>query len=49
VNQQELLGLVLLSEHNVRFLLDLTAGARAAVERGGLAAFKADALSRLGA
>ena len=29
VNQQELLGLVLLSEHNVRFLLDLTAGARA--------------------
>ena len=26
VNQQELLGLILLSEHNVRFLLDLTAG-----------------------
>ena len=26
VNQQELLGLDLLSEHNVRFLLDLTAG-----------------------
>jgi queuine tRNA-ribosyltransferase len=47
VNQQELLGLVLLSEHNVRFLLDLTAGARAAVEDGRLAAFKADALSRL--
>ena len=43
VNQQELLGLVLLSEHNVRFLLDLTAGARA-VERGELAAFKQDAL-----
>ncbi len=36
VNQQELLGLVLLSEHNLRFLLDLTAGARAAVERGEL-------------
>ena len=34
VNQQELLGLILLSEHNVRFLLDLTAGARAAIERG---------------
>jgi tRNA-guanine family transglycosylase len=49
VNQQELLGLVLLSEHNVRFLLDLTAGARAAVERGGLSAFKAEALGRLGA
>ena len=47
VNQQELLGLVLLSEHNVRFLLDLTAGARAAVERGRLAAFRADALGRL--
>jgi queuine tRNA-ribosyltransferase len=49
VNQQELLGLVLLSEHNLRFLLDLTAGARAAVERGELAAFKADALDRLAA
>jgi queuine tRNA-ribosyltransferase len=47
LNQQELLGLVLLSEHNLRFLLDLTAGARAAVERGALAAFKADALDRL--
>ena len=47
VNQQEILGLVLLSEHNVRFLLDLTAGARAAVERGALAAFKASALERL--
>ena len=47
VNQQELLGLALLSEHNVRFLLDLTAAARAAVERGELAAFKRDALGRL--
>jgi queuine tRNA-ribosyltransferase len=47
VNQQEILGLVLLSEHNVRFLLDLTAGARAAIERGTLAAFKASALERL--
>ena len=47
VNQQELLGLVLLSEHNVRFLLDLTAAARAAVEGGRLAAFRADALGRL--
>ena len=47
VNQQELLGLILLSEHNLRFLLDLTAGARAAVERGELAAFKTDALRRL--
>ena len=47
VNQQELLGLLLLSEHNVRFLLDLTAGARAAIERGELAAYKAAALDRL--
>jgi queuine tRNA-ribosyltransferase len=49
VNQEELLGLVLLSEHNVRFVLDLTAAARAAVERGELAAFKRDALGRLDA
>jgi queuine tRNA-ribosyltransferase len=47
VNQQELLGLILLSEHNVRFLLDLTAAARAAIERGELAGFKAAALDRL--
>jgi queuine tRNA-ribosyltransferase len=47
VNQQELLGLILLSEHNVRFLLDLTAGARAAIRRGELGAFKAAALERL--
>ena len=48
VNQDELLGLRLLSLHNLRFLLDLTAGARAAIERGQLADFKADALARLG-
>jgi queuine tRNA-ribosyltransferase len=48
VNQQELLGLVLLSEHNVRFLLDLTAGARDAIERGGLAAYRSEAIARLG-
>jgi queuine tRNA-ribosyltransferase len=47
VNQQELLGLILLSEHNVRFLLDLTAGARAAIERGELAAYRTAALDRL--
>jgi queuine tRNA-ribosyltransferase len=49
VNQQELLGLRLLSLHNLRFLLDLTAGARAAIERGRLAAYKAEALGRLAA
>jgi len=48
VNQDELLGLRLLSLHNLRFLLDLTAGARAAIERGRLADFTADALARLG-
>jgi queuine tRNA-ribosyltransferase len=47
VNQQEILGLMLLSEHNLRFLLDLTAGARDAIERGALAAFKAAVLERL--
>jgi queuine tRNA-ribosyltransferase len=47
VNQQELLGLRLLSLHNLRFLLDLTAGARAAIGRGGFASYKADALDRL--
>ena len=47
VNQQELLGLILLSEHNVRFLLDLTAGARAAIERGEFAAYRTAALDRL--
>jgi queuine tRNA-ribosyltransferase len=34
VNQQEVLGLRLLSLHNLRFLLDLVAGAREAIERG---------------
>jgi queuine tRNA-ribosyltransferase len=49
VNQNELLGLRLLSLHNLRFVLDLTANARAAIERGGLRAFKAEALERLAA
>jgi queuine tRNA-ribosyltransferase len=47
VNQQELLGLRLLSLHNLRFLLNLTAGARAAIERGELSSYKRDALARL--
>ena len=47
VNQEELLGLRLLSLHNLRFLLDLTANARAAIEEGRLAAYKTDALGRL--
>lgn len=49
VNQTELLGLRLLSLHNLRFLLDLTASARAAIERGQLAALKEHALDRLAA
>ncbi len=47
VNQQELLGHRLLSLHNLRFLIDLTAGARAAIEAGTLADFKRKALERL--
>src|SRR6185437_8242231 len=39
VNQSEVLGLRLLSVHNLRFLLELTRGARAAIERGELAAY----------
>jgi queuine tRNA-ribosyltransferase len=42
VNQQELLGLRLVSLHNLRFLLDLTAGARAAIEAGRLADFMSE-------
>jgi queuine tRNA-ribosyltransferase len=49
VNQQELLGHRLLSLHNLRFLLDLTVGARAAIERGEFAGYKQEALARLGA
>ncbi|MBD0290272.1 MAG: tRNA guanosine(34) transglycosylase Tgt [Thermoleophilia bacterium] len=49
VTQHELLGLILLSEHNVRFLLDLTAGARSAIERHELGSFREAVLERLGA
>ena len=49
INQQELLGLRLLSLHNLRFLLELTANARAAIEQGRFSAFKAEALGRLAA
>jgi queuine tRNA-ribosyltransferase len=49
INQEELLGLRLLSLHNLRFLLDLTANARAAIAQGRLAAYKAEALGRLAA
>jgi queuine tRNA-ribosyltransferase len=49
VNQQELLGHRLLSLHNLHFLLELTAGARAAIERGELRAYVAERLARLAA
>jgi queuine tRNA-ribosyltransferase len=47
LNQQEILGLRLLSLHNLHFVLDLVAGARAAIERGELRSYKEDALARL--
>jgi queuine tRNA-ribosyltransferase len=47
VNQEELLGLRLLTLHNLRFVLALTARAREAIEHGELASFKRRALDRL--
>ncbi len=47
VNQQEILGLRLLSLHNLRFLIDLVAAARQAVERGAFESWRADARTRL--
>ena len=47
VNQQELLGHRLLSLHNLRFVLDLVAGARAAIEQGEFGSYKETALARL--
>jgi queuine tRNA-ribosyltransferase len=47
VTQDEILGLRLLSLHNLWFVLDLTARARAAIERGAFQSFIRDALARL--
>lgn len=47
VTQAEILGLRLLSLHNLWFVLDLTASARAAIERGMFPSFRRDALARL--
>jgi queuine tRNA-ribosyltransferase len=47
INQEELLGLRLLTLHNLYFVLDVTASARAAIEAGDLASFKRSALDRL--
>jgi queuine tRNA-ribosyltransferase len=47
VNQDELLGLRLLSLHNLRFVIDLTRGARDAIERAAFVSYKRDVLERL--
>jgi queuine tRNA-ribosyltransferase len=47
VNQEEILGLRLLSLHNLRFVIDLVAAARKAIERGAFETWRADALTRL--
>jgi queuine tRNA-ribosyltransferase len=46
VNQQEILGLRLLSLHNLRFLLDLVAAARQAIEHGEFLSWRDEALER---
>jgi queuine tRNA-ribosyltransferase len=47
VNQEEILGLRLLSLHNLRFLIDLVREARQAIERNAFESWRNDALSRL--
>jgi queuine tRNA-ribosyltransferase len=47
VNQEELLGLRLLTLHNLYFVLDVTTRAREAISVGELASFKNQALERL--
>ena len=49
VNQEELLGLRLLTLHNLYFVLDVTAQARTSIETGELATFKRSAVDRLAA
>ncbi len=49
LTQDEILGLRLLSLHNLRFVLDLTAQARAAIEGGTFPGFRDRALARLAA
>jgi queuine tRNA-ribosyltransferase len=46
-NQRELLGLRLLSLHNLRFLLDVTLGARTAIQAGRLADFTLEMRQRM--
>ncbi len=49
VNQQELLGVRLLTLHNLWFTLRLTAGARDAITRGAFDAYRSDVLASLAA
>ena len=49
VTQDEILGLRLLSLHNLRFVLDLTAQARVAIEQQAFSSFRESALARLAA
>ena len=49
MNQRELLGLRLLTLHNLWFTLRLTAGARDAIVQGTFAQYRADALASLAA
>jgi queuine tRNA-ribosyltransferase len=47
VNQEEILGLRLLSLHNLRFVIDLVGAARQAIERGAFESWRDDARTRL--
>jgi queuine tRNA-ribosyltransferase len=47
VNQSELLGPRLLTLHNLHFVLELTNGARQAIESGTFSSYKRDTLERL--
>ncbi len=49
VTQDEMLGLRLLSLHNLRFVLDLTAQARVAIEQGTFPGFREHVVARLAA
>ncbi|MBM3676667.1 MAG: tRNA guanosine(34) transglycosylase Tgt [Actinobacteria bacterium] len=49
VNQKEILGLRLLTLHNLHFTLRLTEGAREAIVRGAFEKYRATALARLAA
>ncbi len=47
INQGEILGIKLISLHNIRFLIQLTDGARTAILNGTFASYKSAALERL--